>query len=97
MRTNSVDPTLRHAAALLLTLLLAACGGGGDDEREQALAAGGPSADIALTSAATGVVLTSDSRWNLSKSGTLSGNTVSWTIEVSRAPPSPGGWASRAR
>jgi hypothetical protein len=87
MRTNSVDRTLRRAAALL-TLLLAGCGGGGGDdtEREQPLAAGRPTADIVLTSAATGVVLTSDSRWNLSKRGTLSGNTVSWTVEVSRAP-----------
>jgi hypothetical protein len=86
MRTPSAHPTLRRAAALL-TLLLAGCGGGGgDDEREQPLAAGSPTADIALTSAATGIVLTSDSRWNLSKSGTLSGNTVNWTIEVSRAP-----------
>jgi hypothetical protein len=87
MRTNSVDRTLRRAAALL-ALLLAGCGGGGGDdtEREQPLAAGRPTADIVLTSAATGVVLTSDSRWNLSKRGTLSGNTVSWTVEVSRAP-----------
>lgn len=80
-------PTL---AALLSSaaLLLAACGGGGDEssaERE-APAAVASSADLALTSAATGVVLTSDNRWNLSKTGALSGNTVSWTVEVSKAP-----------
>lgn len=81
-------PTL---AAVLSTaaLLLAACGGGGGDDpsaEREGPAGAAPTANLALTSAATGVVLTSDSRWNLSKTGALSGNTVSWTVEVSRAP-----------
>jgi hypothetical protein len=83
-------PARRLGAASLLSalLLLGACGGGGDDplaDREGPAGAA-PTANLALTSAATGVVLTSNNRWNLSKTGALSGNTVSWTVEVSRAP-----------
>ena len=81
----------RGALLLLAALVLAACGGGGDaapTERAQ----GSPNhvdllsgtASISLVGSSTRVSLTTDSEWSLSKTGSLSGNTVTWNITATK-------------
>jgi hypothetical protein len=82
-------------ASLLMgaALLLAACGGGDDEtasDRESPAAVAAPAANLALTSAATDVVLTSDSQWRLDKTGSLSGNTVTWNITATKTATTSG-------
>ena len=72
------------AAAAATALLLGACGGGDStdalpSEHAQALGSQGPAAiagNVSLAGASTLVSLTSDNEWSLSKTGSLSGNTV---------------------
>lgn len=77
---------MKAAATRLLPLLaiLPACAlGGGDDGSSVAQAISG-TASINLSSSSATVTLTSDAQWSLTKTGSLSGNTVTWTITATK-------------
>jgi hypothetical protein len=72
-------------SAAVVAALLSACGAGEPDgpvgaAAQAAAASSAPTADIALSEASAEVTLTGDSAWSLSKTGSLSGGTVSWNI-----------------
>lgn len=50
----------------------------------------GPTANISLSSGDTTLTQTSDSAWTLDKSGSLSGNTVTWNISATETATVPG-------
>ena len=86
------------AAAAATALLLGACGGGDStdalpSEHAQALGSQGPAAitgNVSLIGASTLVALTSDNEWSLSKTGSLSGNTVTWNITATKTATTSG-------
>ena len=63
--------------------LLAACATGGSDPSVSQLSSGG-TAGITLSGATAQVTLTSDTSWTLTKTGTTSGSTVTWTITATQ-------------
>ena len=66
----------------LPVLLLSACSISSD--RSSDLIARSGTASVSLTSASTSASLTTDSRWSLTKTGSLSGNTVTWNITATK-------------
>ncbi len=81
-----------------LSLFMAACGSDQTGTVETSSAAvqaaqlqtPGDPASIALVGSDATVTLTSDTAWNLSKTGSVSGNTVTWTITATEIATVPG-------
>lgn len=70
---------------LLPALLLSACTLSSDDSTSSIASALTGTAGISLQSSATSVTLSSEAKWNLVKTGSLSGNTVTWTITATKS------------
>jgi hypothetical protein len=83
--SSHMVPRMKAAATRLLPLLaiIPACALGGDDGSSVSQAIGG-TASISLSSSSAAVTLTSDAQWTLSKTGSLSGNTVTWNITATK-------------
>ena len=80
------------ATRLLPTLvMLSACAIGGEDTSEptlESLLSG--TASISLVGSSSRVSLTTDNEWSLSKTGSLSGNTVTWNITATKTATTSG-------
>jgi len=76
--------------ALPLFAMLSACaiGGDTDDPTHTSLLSG--TASVSLSSSSSRVSLTSGSQWSLSKTGSLSGNTVTWNITATKTATQSG-------
>ena len=68
---------------LPLLAIVPACALGGDDGGSVSQAISG-TASISLSSSSAAVTLSSDAQWALSKTGSVSGNTVTWTITATK-------------
>src|SRR5688572_25272056 len=77
-------PNMASANRVLpIAVLLSACALGGDDGTSVSQAISG-TASISLSSASAAVTLTSDAKWTLTKTGSVSGNTVTWNISATK-------------
>ncbi|HUS28053.1 MAG TPA: hypothetical protein VMZ53_06075 [Kofleriaceae bacterium] len=69
--------------AVPLALLVSACALGGDDGSSISQAISG-TASINVNSSSVAVTLTSDAQWSLTKTGSVSGNTVTWNVTATK-------------
>ncbi|HVK32793.1 MAG TPA: hypothetical protein VM845_09840 [Burkholderiaceae bacterium] len=87
--------TLATPWLLSALLLVSGCGGGsdpaaGNEEPSGRNGAAASSADILLVSSSTGVSLTTDREWSLRKTGSLTGNTVTWHVTATQTATTSG-------
>ncbi len=89
---TNVPPKMRIATRLLpLLAMVSACAIGGEDTTEptlESLLSG--TASISLVGSSSRVSLTTDNEWSLSKTGSLSGNTVTWNITATKTATTSG-------
>lgn len=87
---TNVAPSMRTATRLLPLLMVSACALGGETDDPTFTSALSGTASIGLVGSSTRVSLTTDSEWSLSKTGSLSGNTVTWNITATKTATTSG-------
>lgn len=87
---TNVPPIMRTATRLLPVLAMVSCAIGGDTDEPTIESLLSGTASVSLTGSSTRVSLTTDSEWSLSKTGSLSGNTVTWNITATKTATTSG-------
>lgn len=82
--SSHMVPAMKAAATWCVPLLIiSACALGDDDSTSVSQAISG-TASISLSSSSATATLTSASQWSLTKTGSVSGNTVTWNITATK-------------